>query len=86
MNKLALKRLAVIAISLTATLGVAQSASALSQDSFKCTPKSQEFRDQWGNHMYYEYLGGTYSAGHAFYRFHVWAYPFDTGIYTCQAS
>jgi hypothetical protein len=86
LNKLALKGLAVIAISLTAALGGAQSASALAQGSFKCIPKSQDFLDQWGNHNYYQYLGGTYSAGHAYYSYHHWTYPFDNGIMSCKVS
>ncbi|MGV8970608.1 MAG: hypothetical protein ACOH1J_09175 [Microbacteriaceae bacterium] len=86
LNKLALKSLAVIAISLIATFGVAQSASALAQGSFKCVAHDQDFNDRWGNHNFYDYLGGTYSAGHAYYSFHHWTYPFDNGIMSCRAS
>lgn len=86
MKKLALKSMAAITIALGASIGVAQSASALDDGSFKCVPKTQEFRDGYGNHHRYEYTGGTYSAGHAYYQYHHWLYPFDKGTFSCKAS
>jgi len=85
LKKLALKGLAVVAISVTVALGGAQGAMALSQGSFQCIPKSQDFLDQYGNHNYYQYVGAKYSAGHGFYEFHHWTYPFDNGYFWCQA-
>ena len=78
--------MAVITIALGASLGVAQSATALEDGSFKCVPKTQDFRDAYGNHQRYEYKGAVYSAGHGYYQYHHWIYPFDKGTFTCQAG
>jgi hypothetical protein len=87
LKKLALKSIAVVTIALGASMGVAQSANAaVPNGSFKCIPKTQEFHDIYQNHHRYEYIGAVYSAGHGYYKYHHWLYPFDKGIVSCKAG